>query len=221
MQHANNLIQDDAKVLVEQRFFNAQAARLAQRVVPLAHIQTGNYISYAPVYAPPVTLHPEARKSYASLALVLLFSVAALGGVVAFYYFPAQNKTAASKVSQQAIDDNIDDSVKRKTSISQKSVEASPNRITLSSALPEKNKSVKQTERAAPDTPRLTPDETQSGQWISEDAVNIEEDKPQPKTKKRREKKADNDLENFVREVENVERQTRRIKKVLDNFGNE
>jgi len=220
MQHADNLIQDDAKVLVEQPFFNPRAAQLAQPVVPLADIQSENYV-HVPVYAQPAEVRLGAGTSYVSLAVILLFLIVALAGGAAFYYFPAQNKTTASEVSQQAIDDNIDDSVKRKTSISQKTVEAPPNQKTLSSALPDKNKSVKQTELTAPDTPRLTPDETEPGQWISEDAVNIEEDKAKPKTKKRREKKADDELENFVREVENVERQTRRIKKVLNNFGDD
>jgi len=67
----------------------------------------------------------------------------------------------------------------------------------------------------------LTPDETEPGQWINEDTAGIEdEDAPKPKTKKR-EKKTDNDLDDFVREIENVERQTRRIKKIIDDFGND
>ena len=219
MQHENNLIQDDAKILVGEPFFNAKAARLAQPVVPLSNIQAENGILHVPVYAPPATLQPTTGKNYASLALILLFSVVAFGGVMAFYYFRAQNKTAASEISQQAIDDRIDDSVKSKTSISQKSVGGQPNRKVLSSTSAQigKNKSDDQPPHDAQNIPSLTPDETEPGQWISKDAE--DGDTPEPKTKTRRKNKTDDKFEKFVREVENAERQTRRLKKVLDDFS--
>jgi hypothetical protein len=195
---------------------------LAQPVIPLADIQAENHISYIPVYAPTAASQPKARKSYASLALFLIFPIVALGAVAAFYYFPAQNKTDASDVSQSAIDDSIDDSVKSKTSISQKPVNAQSNRkIITSTAQADENKSDDQPPRTAQNMPTLTPDETVPGEWKhDEETADVEiENQPESPAKPRRENKTDDKFEKFVREVEKAERQTRRLKKVIDDIS--
>jgi uncharacterized protein HemX len=220
MRQTDNLIQDDAKTLAGTRFFDNEAVRTAQTVVALRSVQPMHQVSEVLVQTPYVALRPAKKRSN-SLAYILLSLVALGASAAAFYFLPARNQSTTAKVSQDAADDNIDDSVKPKILVSQKPTEPQANSKILSAAPPEKNKSVKQNERAAQKVPTLTPDETEPGEWVSEDAVDLEEEKPEPKTKKRRDKKADGDLESFVREVENVERQTRRIKKVLDEFGND
>lgn len=219
MRQANNLIQDDAKTLVSERFFDNEAVRTAQPVIALRDAQTTNHVSEVVVQTPRGALRPM-RKSGNSLVYILL-SIFALGATAAaFYFLPVRNQSSASEVSQDAVQDNIDDSVKPKILVSQKPIEPQQPK-TSSSAATEKNKTAKQNERAAREVPPLTPDETEPGQWMNEDVADVEdEDAPKPKTKKS-EKKANKDLETFVREVENAERRTRRIKKVLDDFEND
>lgn len=220
MRHENNLITDAKKIPANEPLFNARAAQTAQPVVPLASITTRDDLSEETLYAPRVAVRPARKKSNNLSGFVLVLAIAALATAVGFNYFARQNQSPVSEISAQAVDDKTNNSAKPKTLTALKPVEQSTQKV-QSVAQNEAKKPSQSDPNVEQDAPRLTPDETEPGMWVSENPAAAGENESEPKNKERRRDNADRKIEEFVREVENAERQARRLKKIVDEFGND
>lgn len=221
MKQENNVIQGAAKTLVNKTFFarNSAPRKSPEAVVPL--FQRADSVLQSPAIGGPRVLIRPARQNYNSLALGFLALVCLSVAVAAFWLLPAKNENAAGA----PVNDDIDDAVKTKILTAQKPSEPQPKQKSAASANQSETKKREKSAAASngeENAPALTPDESEPVQWTEEESVAAKQETGEdskPKEKKRGEKKAEDKIEDFVREVENAERKTRRLKKILDDIN--